>query len=298
MDGKTYPISGHLRCLGEAFGRFFADDGLVHAGNLAFLGMLSLFPFLIFLVALSGFFGQSESGTAAINFLLEALPPEVARTVQGPIDSVVRNTGGGILTISVLFALFTASSGVDAARAAVVRAYGAEYKKPVWRQRLESLAVVIIAAVLAILGMALQIIGPTLLGLLERFVTVPESVYSLWNLARYLISPLAVLIALFGLFLALTPHAAFPRIYRLPGCFFALVVWMATATGFSAFLKYAGRFDVTYGGLAGVVVAQVFLFIVSIGFIVGAEINSAYSRRDLRLKEAAKAEPAEAKAAG
>ena len=63
----------------------------------------------------------------------------------------------------------------------------------------------------------------------------------------------------------------------MPGTLLGLVVWLITAAGFSTFLSYAGNFDVTYGGLAGVLIAQIFFFIVSIGFILGAELNAVYT---------------------
>ena len=86
---------------------------------MAFLGMLSFFPFMIFIVALSGLFGQTQAGQDAIILILETLPPEVAETVRKPIDGIIRNTSGKVLTISILFALWTVASGVEAARTAV-----------------------------------------------------------------------------------------------------------------------------------------------------------------------------------
>lgn len=269
----------HLYCLGQAFGRFFAGDGLVHAGNMAFLGMLSLFPFLIFLIALSAAFGQSETGLAAIQFILENVPGEVRGAVEPAINSVINNSSGELITISILFAIFTASSGVEAARAAVLRAYRTRAPaKPMWLHRLESVGIVFLAAILAIIGMAVQVLGPALIGLVGRFVEIPQGVMETLDLTHYLISPVAILLALYALYLALTPWGAYKRVFRLPGALFAMLVWLLTASGFSAFLKSAPGFDVTYGGLAGVVVALLFLFVVSIGFIIGAELNAAYAR--------------------
>ena len=274
----------HLRLLIEALIGFGDNDGPAHAGNMAFLGMLSFFPFMIFLVALSGLFGQTQAGQDAIALILETLPPEVADTVQKPIAGILKNTSGELLTISILFALWTAASGVEAARTAVNLAFGKHLQRPLWRRRLESLVIVMIAATLAITGMTLLILGPVTLNLIAEFMAnndlgvMPPEVYETWRLLRYLVSPAALFVALWGMYLALSPpRKHMDKRYNAPGALLALVVWVATATGFSTYLKYADNLDITYGGLAGVLVAQIFFFVVSMGFILGAELNAAYS---------------------
>ncbi len=183
-----------------------------------------------------------------------------------------------ILTLSVILALFTASSGVDAARAAVVSAFGGGLYRPrMWRARLESLAIVVIAATFTLLGMALLVFAPALLAVIETYVSLPEEAESLWRLLRYGLGPAAILMALYGMYFILAPRSHFTELSYLPGTLVALAVWLVTAAGFSTFLSYAGHLDVTYGGLAGVLIAQIFFFIVSIGFILGAELNAVYT---------------------
>lgn len=258
--------------------RFGSHNGMVLAGNMAFLGMLSLFPFLIFLVALSGFLGQTEYGQDAIALFLSNFPDEVAAIVARPIDGIIQNTGGEILTISILFSLWTASSGVEAARAAIIRAYGEEYSRVYWRRQLENLAIVIIAASMALVAMALLVVGPYILTGLEQFITIPDGIYKLLNIARFGLGPLALLLALWSLYFALSPHKHFKRLFHAPGAFLALTVWIATALSFSTYLEYAPQLSIAYGSLAGVIIAQIFFFIVSIGFILGAEYNACFAR--------------------
>ncbi len=266
------------RNLGRAGAAFGRHDGLVHAGNMAFLGMLSFFPFLIFIVALSGFLGQTQFGQDAIAFLLANLPEEVTKVITTPIAGIVKNTSPEILTASVILALWTASSGIDAARAAVVSAFGGGlYRPKMWRARLESLSIVVIAAAFTLLGMALLVFAPALLAAIATYVPLPEETESLWRLLRYGLGPASILMALYGMYFILAPRSHFTELSYLPGTLVALVVWLITAAGFSTFLSYAGNLDVTYGGLAGVLIAQIFFFIVSIGFILGAELNAVYT---------------------
>lgn len=261
-----------------AFKHFLKDEGFVLAGNMAFLSMMSLFPFVIFLVALSGFFGQTQYGYEAIQLILSNLPPEAASAIEKPISSIIQNTKGEILTFSILFALWTAATGVEAARAAVVRAHGGTFSRALWRRKLENLVIVILAAMLAIIAMGLLVLAPALLKMVEQYFPLSEGISGLWNWARYIMSPLALFIAIYGLYLALSPIKGFKNTYRWPGTLLALTLWLSTATGFSTYLKYMNTYDLTYGGLAGVMITQVFLFIVSMGFILGAELNAAYTK--------------------
>lgn len=267
-----------IRFIKKAILRFFAHNGMVLAGNMAFLGMLALFPFLIFLVALSGFVGKTEYGQDIIVLFLSNLPPEVAKIVASPINNIIENTGGEILTISILIALYTASSGVEAARAAIIKAYGEQYARVYWRRQLENLLIVIVAALLGLLAMAFLVVSPAILTAFENYVTVPQDVYKALNFARFAIGPLAIFLALWGLFFALSPHKHFKKLFHAPGAFLALVVWLITAMSFSTYLKYAPQLNIAYGSLAGVLIAQIFFFIVSIGFIVGAEYNACFAR--------------------
>ena len=257
------------------------------AGNMAFLTMLSLFPFIIFLVALSGFLGQTERGLEAITFLFSVLPPEVSAVIDGPIKGIIANTGPRILTGSILFAVWTAALGVEAARDALIKAFGRQSANAAWIRRLESLAIIVFGAVLVIVAMSVQVLGPPLLlaaaSHIPDFVT--DGVDAIWGYLSLLVSPALILLGLYAMFLSLTPRKV-DKASRLPGTLFSLLVLLATAKGLSVYLKYVDNYDVTYGSLAGVVILQLFCFFVSIGFVIGAELNASYTvsnKRNRRL---------------
>jgi membrane protein len=280
-SGKTWlppALDRHRVIWGRAFARFFGNNGLDAAGNMAFLTMLSLFPAIIFLVSISGFMGQTERGLEAIRFMLEVLPPEVAKVIDGPIRGIIENTGAEILTGSVLFTIWTAANGIEAARGALIKAFGREHARALWIRRLESLAIVVFGAVTITIGMSVQVLGPPLVAaFIELFPTsVSGTLTSLWNYLSLLVSPAVLMLGLYTMFVALTPRRVRKPV-RLPGTVLSLLVLLATARGLSIYLKYAGNYDVTYGSLAGVVVLQLFCFFVSVGFVLGAELNAAYT---------------------
>ncbi|WP_308909688.1 YihY/virulence factor BrkB family protein [Pseudokordiimonas caeni] len=262
----------------KAAARFLEHDGMGSAGNMAFIAMLSLFPFVIFLVAVSGFLGQTEQGVAAITFMMDALPHEVGEALSGPIKGVVDSTRPEILTGSIVFAIWTAATGVETARGILVKAFGREHARAAWLRRLESLAVVIFAAISILIAMSILVIGPAVVKAVTSFFpdVVTGSLTELWNFLNLFLGPAVLAFGLYGVYLALTPRRL-KRPYRLPGTLLALVILIATAKGLSLYLRYAGNYDVTYGSLAGVVVTQIFCFLVSLGFVAGAELNAAYT---------------------
>lgn len=262
---------------------FIRHEGMVMAGYLAFMSLLAMFPFFIFLTALAGEVGQSDQGLQAIDQLLETLPPDVAGVLAGPIKEVVDGASGSVLTFSAAVAIWTAANGMEGARMAVRRAYIRKSNRPAWSRRLESIALIILIAILLLIGMAVQVLGPAIWQAIEARIEIPEVFAGLWRWLRFGLSPLALFIALYGLYFALTPRNL-KSAYRAPGAILALGVWMLMATGLSTYLRYFNNYDVTYGSLAGVMITIIFLFLLGLGFILGAELNATLVRRR-RMKE-------------
>jgi len=248
------------------------------AGYLAFMSLLAMFPFFIFLTALAGEIGQSEQGLQAIDQLLETLPADVAGVLSSPIKEVVDGASGSVLTFSAAVAIWTAANGMEGARNAVRRAYMRKSSRPAWSRRLESIALIILIAVLLLIGMAVQVLGPAIWQAVDTRLEIPGVLAKLWQWLRFGLSPLALFIALYGLFFALTPRSIKPC-YRAPGALLSLAVWMVMAAGLSTYLRFFNNYDVTYGSLAGVMITIIFLFLLGLGFILGAELNATLLRR-------------------
>ena len=268
--------------LKAAFKGFSAHHGLSNAGNMAFIGLLSLFPFLIVLIALSGMIGQTEFGFQSIQFIYENLPESVVEQIKGPIDRVVTETSGNLLTFSLLIALWTTVRGVGAARGAVMRAFEAKYRKVrhALLGFLQNLVVVLGAVVLIMVTLFVLVTGPAAINFLQQWVPISESVAETWRFARYVISPMVLYLSLYLLYLTFTPNYRKRKIAYMPGILLALVIWFVMAAGFSLYLSYLGDLNLMYGSLTGVIILQLFLYLISIGFILGAELNARYTEEN------------------
>ncbi|WP_417319321.1 YihY/virulence factor BrkB family protein [Emcibacter sp.] len=276
------PAYDRISFLVEAVVKFNRHDGMVMAGYLAFLTLLALFPFIIFLVSLAGMFGQSDAGTSALELMYEHMPEDVVKVLKNPIEKMVSHSSGGIMTFSIVGAVWVCSSAIDAARLAVVRAYDRVSRRPYLRRRAEGLILVILSASSIIVGMSVLVLGPVAWNILISYIPVETDWKLVWNVVRFSLS--------FGLIFAALCLSYFvlrPRFLKIPapiapGALVALMLWMGIGSSFSLYLKHFTKYDVTYGSLAGAIIALMFFFFISAAFILGAEINSTLYQRQVK----------------
>ena len=265
-------------------------DGFTHAGNLAYLSLLTLFPFFIVLATVAGSLGRTDDGMRAISTFLSALPPGVAALVATPIVDVIgARASGGLLTFGIIVTLWTVSGFIETIRAIIHDAYKAGQTVSVWRKRAGSILLVFAAVLLMLLAFAAQVV---LTGA-EAFITrlMPFSAdTALSQLAMGRLLPTGALFGAFYLvFFALTP-----RRFRLlgcplwPGALLTTVVWVGTTMGMPRVLAQLANYTLTYGSLAGVIVTLLFFYIVGLGVVAGAELNAALAKhRQRRLRAVA-----------
>ena len=246
------------RVLSWAGRRMFATHGFEHAGNLAFLGFLALFPFLIVLVTLAGLLGQTAAGGEALKLLFDMLPARIAETLSRPVASAVAHADEAILTGAILFALWVA---VDAVEALTV-----------------DLLLVLLAALALVTAMSVLIALPLVV---EQGAELLRWGADFRTLARRLELVAAPLILGGSIYLAyrlFTPRGPYRRVF-LPGTVFTVLAIWAVAKLFTLFIAQAPRYDVIYGSLAGIMLTQLFFFVVAASFIFGAHLNAAIARR-------------------
>jgi len=286
------------RILWRAIMHFIDDGGTVLAGSIAFTSLFALFPFLIFLTTLAGEFGQEEAAREFIDMALEGLPREVVDAIRPAIDQVVNVRRTGLMTVSILVTIWTASSGLESLRTALNYAYGIEDSRPFWWQRLQSIVFTIIMSIAILVLMIVVVAGPFIWDFLVDLFHVPASWGWLYTGARYLIAVL-LLYAVVALLYRWLPNRRLRGYEILPGAAVTVVMWLITASLFSLYLQNLGRFSVTYGSLGGIVVTLMFFYLSAAIFIFGAEVNGAWRRAvaaQLRAERAARAERREAEA--
>src|SRR6201992_1853108 len=206
----------------DAFYTFLADDGWAIASHIALSTLMALFPFLIVLTSVAGFFASKELADQAAGRLLQVWPKQVADALSGEIHDVLTTTRGDILTIGAVLAVYFASNGVEALRVALNRAYSVIETRRWYWLRLESIGYTLVAAFTALAMAFLIVLGPLILEAARRHIPlIVESKENLLNVARYSVAIMAMIVALFVL------HAWLPAGRRsflqiLPGIVFTL----------------------------------------------------------------------------
>lgn len=260
-----------------AFRHFIADDGWAIASHIALSTLMALFPFLIVVTALAGFFfGSKELADEAAHILLEAWPKQVAAPIALDISGVLTSTRGDVLTLGVLFALYFASSGVESLRIGLNRAYDIKEARPWWLLRLESIVYVMVGAVAILAFSFLVVFAPLILAKLELVQYVPalEQFGDLITFARYAVAAVVLIVALMIVHLWLPAgRRAFSQI--APGIIATLFLWLISGAVFGRYLaEYAFAYVSMYAGLASAMIALVFLYVCASIFIYGGELNS------------------------
>jgi membrane protein len=260
----------------DAFYTFLADDGWAIASHIALSTLMALFPFLIVLASLAGFFGSKGLADQAVGLLLEVWPDQVAGALSGQIHDVLTTTRGDALTIGLVLAVYFASNGVESLRVALNRAYAVIEPRRWYWLRLESIGYTLVAAVTALAMAFLIVLGPLMLEIVRLYVPllVANNEKTL-NFARYGITIVAMIVVLFIL------HAWLPagrRTFRqiLPGIVFTMLASLVSGVGFGLYLaRFANNYVTMYAGLASVIIALVFLYFIAAIFVYGGELNAA-----------------------
>jgi len=251
------------------------NDGFTHAGNLAYLSLVTLFPFFIVATAVARLVGRTGDGLQAVAAFLRTVPPEVADLLRPAILEVLEARSGSLLWLGALVGLWTTSGFVETVRAILRQAYGIPSGTPFWRLKLATIGMVIASVILAMMAFSFQL----LLSGAEQFIlrVIPFASDAARMISLTKVAPaIALFGALYILFYTLTPSR-----YRKSGCpkwpgpAFVTLWWMGCTAALPAVIGAFGGYGLTYGSMAGVMVALIFFFLIGFGVVIGAELNAA-----------------------
>lgn len=251
------------------------NDGFIHAGNLAYLAILAIFPFFILGAAVFSLFGEESERAATINAVLFALPPVVGNVIEPVARNVIEARSGWLLWAGAFVALWTVGSLIETIRDILRRAYGTQPMYAFWKYRLLSTGIILAAMILLLLSLIAQF----LIGAAQEVIAafLPQLVDSIVDLRLSRIVPaLALFGSLYLIFYTLTPsHYRHRRYPKWPGVLFTTLWWILVTVAMPQVLRIFFTYDLTYGSLAGIMVALFFFWLVGLGVVIGAELNAA-----------------------
>jgi len=272
--GKELSLRRFYAVVMDALTHFNNDDGWAMASHVALSILMALFPFMIFGTALASFLGANAYAETASHLIFDTWPESIAAPISREVVNVLTVERGGLLTLSVLAAAFFSANGVEALRVSLNRAYRVTETRAWYVTRAQSLGFVVIAVLVIMAISFLLVLAPLGLRLARQFAPWMEAIISLVDNWRILIAALVLVIGL--VFSHLWLPAGRRRLFDvIPGIGVTLVFWMAGALMFASYLQEFATYVSTYAGLASIMIALVFLYIIAAIFILGAEINAA-----------------------
>jgi len=258
----------------DAFIAFIRDDGWAIASHIALTLLMSLFPFLIFVAALTGFLGAQNLSDQVALILLEAWPQAVSRPISSEIESVLTTAHSGLLTFGGALALYFSSSGIESLRIGLNRAYGVPEQRSWWLLRLESIAYILVAALALIALSFLIVLGPLILQSAKHHFPALSQFEVTLTFLRFGVAT-AVLVVALVLVHKWLPAGKRSLLDITPGIIVTLAMWLITGVLFGRYLaQFAGAYVTTYAGLASAMIALVFLYWTATIFIYGGELNA------------------------
>lgn len=269
------------------------NDGFIHAGNLAYLSMLAIFPFFILGAALFDLIGGRDNAEAMIDAVGRAMPDSVASVIEPVAEDVIYARSGWLLWIGAAVGLWTVSSLIETIRDILRRAYHAPPVQAFWMTRLVSAGLILGAVVVLMLSLFAQVvIGAAQEVILAAFPRLAGLIDTLSS-AR-IVPALGLALSLYVLFATLTPpQHRIGGTPRWPGALFTTLWWIAVAVALPVVLRGFFTYDLTYGSLAGSMVTLLFFWLVGLGLVIGAELNAALA---LEGRDTAPGETSEEKA--
>lgn len=282
LERKGHPSDTSMMGLVKRTFREFSEDHSTDwAAALTYYGLLALFPALIALVSIVGFFFSASSVTSALNTIITSIGPKSAvETFKGPIQSVTSNksSAGIIGIVGIVLALNSASGYVGAFMRASNQMYEVDEGRPFYKLRpLQILVTLVMVVGLAITAIAVVVTGP-LAKAVGDGIGVGSSAVTVWDIAKW-----PVVILMFAGMISVLYYAAPNAKMRgfqfiTVGSLVAVVVWIVASALFAFYVSNFGSYNKTYGTMAGVVVFLLWLWITNVAILLGNEVNAERER--------------------
>lgn len=256
----------------RTFKNFINDDMPTYAAALSYRALFSLFPFLLFLIAMLSFLNLQDF----FSWLREQAAlvlPSTALEIIDPVISDLQDGKNSIFSVAIVVAIWVASNGIRSLMNAMNKAYNVPESRPAWKRYLLSALYTIGIAVILLLAAALMVIGPQWIEWLGSWVGLGEIAVTLWAWLRW---PVAIMLLMLvvAILYYFTPDVEQKFRYITPGSVVAVIIWIAASLGFGAYVSNFGNYDAMYGGIGAMIVLLLFFYISSAVLLLGAELNA------------------------
>ncbi len=274
---------------------FLDDEMSTYASALAYQMLFSLFPFLLFLIALIGFLHLPDFFTWLREQATYVLPSQALDQVN-PIIDQLQQSKGGLLSVGIVIALWTASAGVRLMMSAMNAAYDVPEERPAWKRIPLSVAYTVGFAGVLLTVAALMVLGPQVMTWLAEQIGMEYFIVTLWTIARWPLIVVLLMIAV-ALIYYVMPDVKQRFRFITPGSVLAVVVWIVASVGFGVYVKNFADYNAMYGSIGAIIVLLLYFYISSAVLLLGAEMNAVIEHMSAEGKDKGEKDPNESPAA-
>ena len=282
MSSLTCSIRSKINLLIHLIVKITRDDVVALSSQLAYYFILSFFPFMIFLITLVGL--SPLSSVEVLNNLNTILPKSIVDLTKSIIYEVVDTQHTGLLGVSILLMIWTSSSAFRAVIKGVNKAYDLKENRSFIKRAIISMIGIMGLALIIVLALAMLVFGNVIGNNIINRMPFYRIVIFLWNMFRYAFV-FIVMIFIFAIIYMFSPTKRLKSKEVIPGAIFSTVGWIAVSFGFSFYINNFGNYSRFYGSLGAVFILMTWLFLISMIFILGVEINCVIGQiKDRNLK--------------
>lgn len=268
----------------------FVDDEMpTYASALAYQMLFSLFPFLLFLIALIGFLHLPDFFSWMRMQSELVLPPQALEQVNPVIDQL-QQSKGGLLSVGIVVALWTASAGVRLTMSAMNAAYDVVEERPAWKRIPLSILYTVGLAVMLLAVAALMVTGPQVMQWLAGQIGMEDFIVTLWTILRWPLIVFLLMIAV-ALIYYVMPDVKQEFRFITPGSMLAVVVWIGASLGFAYYVQTFADYNAMYGSIGAIIVLLLYFYISAAVLLLGAEMNAVIEHMSEEGKEKGAKDP-------
>ncbi|PTE48485.1 hypothetical protein BUY60_06185 [Staphylococcus epidermidis] len=258
--------------------RIGKDDAAGLAAQMTYHFVLALFPMLIFLLTLLGQFITIDANQ--INQKVSQYVPdqETASIVGGIVKDISDTASGGILSVGLILAIWSASNGMSAIINSFNVAYDVEDSRNGVVVKLLSILYTLVLGAVFVVAVVLITLGPVINKFLFGPLGIDNQIEWIFNLVRIVI-PLIIIFIIFTVLYSVAPNVKTKLRSVIPGAIFTSIIWLLGSFAFGYYISNFSNYSKTYGSLAGIIILFLWLYITSFIIIIGAEINAIIHQR-------------------
>jgi membrane protein len=259
---------------------FTADQCPDLAAGLTYYAVFSMFPALLALVSLLGIFGQAEKTTAALLEIVQGVAPgQAVEMIRDPIQELTTSPAAGFtLVIGLVTAIWSASGYVTAFGRAMNRIYEVDEGRGFVKLRGTMLAVTLISLIIVALLAAMLVISGPVAEAIGNVLGLGGVALTVWNIAKWPVIVALVIVVIAILYYA-TPNVRQPKFRWMSlGSLIALLIFVVASVGFGFYVGNFSNYNKTYGAIGGVIVMLLWLWILNMSLLFGAEFDAEMER--------------------